>query len=104
MSTKEELMVSNLAQFKRVLAIPGVTLTITSCVHPVTEADIPHKYLNVTRRIRKVQSNSFVLETAPGINISWGDFDKASRWSFDDDVATVRYDHMVLTYKIGKGE
>jgi len=104
MTTKEDIMVSNLSEFKRVLAKPGVTLTITSCVHPVTEANLPHKYLNVTRRIRKLQSNSFALETSPGMNVSWGDYDKASRWSFDEDTATVRYDHIVLTYKIGIGE
>jgi hypothetical protein len=37
-------------------------------------------------------------------NSSWVDFNKASDWSFKDDTATIRYDHMVLTYKIGEGE
>jgi hypothetical protein len=35
---------------------------------------------------------------------SWLDFGKASQWTFDEDTATVRYEHVVLTYKIEKGE
>lgn len=91
-----------LAEFKRVLAEPNVKLTLISSSDPTTENPKPHRYLNTTRAIKKIQGNGVYLTDPenPSKSGSFMDFGKATNWVFTDTTATFTDDFIVLTYRI----
>lgn len=91
----------NLAEFKRLLAEPNTTLTL---IATDTEKQPAHKFINITRKIGKIQTNGVYLLDPITKKGSWLDYGKASSWKFVDDVATYQDEWTTLSYRVGKGE
>lgn len=90
----------SLAEFKRVLAISGTTLTLRE--FRVNDLTRGHPYLDIPRTVKKVQTNSFCLVTDKG-EVSWTDFGLAADWSFTDNTAKVSSGSVIMVYEITKG-
>jgi len=90
----------NLAQLKKIVALPNTTLTLTA-----TESNgMPaHKFLGITRKVGKIQTNGIYLVDPETNRGSWLDWGKASLWSFDGDLATYQDEWTTLTYKVQVG-
>jgi hypothetical protein len=90
-----------LAEFKRVLAEPDTTLTIIKYLNTKTGAEMNHKFLNEVRTIGKLQTNSVALKDKTG-KLSWLDLNKASKWSFTENIATFADEYVILVYRVEK--
>jgi hypothetical protein len=92
--------IKSLAEFKRVLAIPGTTLTLREFrVHELTSG---HRYLDIPRTVKKLQTNSFCLVTDKG-EVSWVDFGLAANWTFTSNMAKEHSGTVKMVYEITKG-
>jgi hypothetical protein len=99
--------VNNLAYFKRWLAEPGATLTITN--YKVWQPDsalavdgwlrITHKFEGIPRKVAKLQTKSVALSPIGGSS-SWLDLDPASYWSFGIGKAVMKAPMVILEYEL----
>lgn len=80
------VIISNLAHFRRVLAVPGVALKLTR--YEIAGQPKPHIYQNTLRVIKHIHSSYAVLLDLATGRISRLDFGTASGWSFDGNRAT----------------
>ena len=92
-----------LADFKRWLATENATLTIQEykVVDPETRVlrRLTHKFEGIPRKVAKLQTESFQLETADG-QVSWMTFGKAGEWTFDLGKASCDTEWMTLVYEL----
>lgn len=101
--------ITSLAYFKRWLADPGATLTITN--YQVWQPDsamavkgwlrITHKFEGVPRKVAKLQTTKVALAPIGG-DTSWLDLDPASYWSFGNGKATMKAPMVILEYELRK--
>ena len=92
-----------LADLKRAVATPNTTLTLVASLAPKT-GEVGHKYLNLTRRVAKAQTNAVALLDPETNRTSWLDYGKATNWSFAGDLATYSTDYIILTYRVETAE
>lgn len=82
-------MIKNHADFKRALSTKGTRLTTLALANGAVEGRIK---IGATRHIRKADSTGVYLVTDEELgkptNGSKLDFDKASDWTFNGDIAT----------------
>lgn len=90
-----------LAEFKRALAEPNITLTTIKYLDGKTGEEKPHKFLDQVRTVGKLQTNSVALKDSTG-KLSWLDIDKAREWTFTDNVATFADGDVVIVYRVEK--
>ena len=96
--------INNLAYFKRWLAEPNATLTITKYLvwqpdSAMADKDgwlrVTHKYEGIPRKVAKLQTTQVVLTDGNPGNKSWLNLDPASAWTYGNRSAT-RKDMMVI--------
>lgn len=92
-----------LADFKRALATPDATLTITHFVHTATGRPMEHKFANLNRPIVKVQTNAVAI-LSPVTIYSWLYFGNASDWVFNGNIACQVDEHAILVYRLNLPE
>ena len=93
-------MIKNHADFKRQLSTKGTRLTTLALANGMKEGRIK---IGATRHIRKADTTGVYLVTDEELNKPTNgsklDFDKASDWSFEGDIATNKvfgYSYRVL--------
>lgn len=93
----------NLSELKK--DAKNYTWELYKFINPETEQNIPHKYLNVPRKIEKLQSNSLMFEGG-----SWLYFPKSKDISFEkylyndnDVIVTIKEDKFpIMSYHLRK--
>lgn len=100
--------VNNLAYFKRWLAEPGATLTITN--YKVWQPDsalavdgwlrVTHKFEGIPRKVAKLQTKSVALAETATTPKSWLDLDPASYWTFGNGKAIQKAPMVILEYEL----
>lgn len=83
-----------LAEFKRVLALPGVQVRMVS--HNDKE---PRSNIAGWRTVDRIQTNGVYFLNADG-KTSWLDFGKASEWSFNGQYATLDQGWLKMVYEV----
>jgi hypothetical protein len=73
------MTIQNLSQLKKYLATPEAEITLIYSKFGGFDGK-PHKYLNIPRKVEKLQTNAVKLEGG-----SWFDFNKADMFTFHDN-------------------
>lgn len=91
--------IRSLADFKRILALPGATIQLVR--HDYLDGRIPAADpFWQPRTIRKVRSGDVEINMPGSARASYLEFGKAANWVFAGNSATLRHDTVTMVYVI----